>query len=84
MVASCFVPASRREIAPRPWRPPFLPEEIAFTWPVGCGGVVASLKGVVWSMMGSVELDGSVVGWERCWMGALWDVDGVVERWNGG
>jgi len=32
--------------------PPFLPEEIVFTRSVGCGGVVASLKGVVWSMMG--------------------------------
>ena len=41
---------------------------------------VASLKGVVWSMMGAL-LDGSVVGWERCWMGALLDVGGVVERW---
>ena len=26
-------------------------------------------------------LDGSVVGWERRWMGALLDVGGVVERW---
>jgi len=32
--------------------PPSISEEIAFTRPVGCGGVVASLKGVVWSMMG--------------------------------
>jgi len=28
---------------------------------VGYGGDVARLKGVVWSMMGSVEFDGSVV-----------------------
>jgi len=31
---------------------------------VGCGGVAASLSGVVWSMMGA-SLEGSVVGCER-------------------
>ena len=54
--------------------PPFFPEEIVLTRSVGCGRVVASLKGVVSRIMGAWQ-DASVAPMRMAWwskMASLW------------
>ena len=47
--------------------------------------VASCMKGVVWNMMGALS-DGSVVGWERCWMLVGWWSGGetIIEWWFDG